>query len=692
MRMATAQSFALITVILAAPLAFGQDSAAPPAAAPAADGPADAVPTKSLQAVIMDVQGKARWRPGPDAEWHDAKVNDLIDPGTEVRTGLRSRVTMRVGRNATVLVDSGTSFELPEVVMEGQTLRTTATVKTGRVDFKVDKVGFANDFKVVTPQTTLAVRGTGFSLATGPLNGFEVTGARTNAMNAIELRYVQQNVNYFLSGNAQSSTDRPDPVHNAWMSTIGPPPVVGTIATAQQLVQQASQGTAGNAPTNPQQYQQQNAAESNGTGGNALIQAANTDGASDDLKDFARDATGNQGAVPPSGDALLAQLQDPFLRDELKFVRREAPPFMADMDRLSRRSSELSDAADQLDAVYGETGSAWNDIPSVTTDGGAMAHLDRVINQGIEEMPRMFATEIAATETALGASLFTAPARGGNTGGDGGFGGGTTALTTASSFGILNALHNARTWAVQDDVLMFFSSTTLEGFLADADSSPGMAAGMLREMSALDHRWRPDSYVLDANQQGTGAQTPVILALRMNEAIQSAWDSAVSAMLGAGPGSAGAAQRDVARGMDRIITALRSDNLGDTQLVLPDYLAEYAKVASIENTEASAQAGTEFAQIVSDAKAAVDSALSAAVDAANRAGNARTQGQRVFLQAVENAYISQAADIAMSCQEDTLEILNRSVSITERYRTAKERVRSAGQLPPDLDRGRNVHD
>lgn len=78
-----------------------------------------AVAVRTLQAIVMDVQGKARWRPSADAEWREAKVNDIVEPGTEVRTGLRSRLTMRVGRNATVLVDSGTTFEMPEVMEEG---------------------------------------------------------------------------------------------------------------------------------------------------------------------------------------------------------------------------------------------------------------------------------------------------------------------------------------------------------------------------------------------------------------------------------------------------------------------------------------------------------------------------------------------------------------------------------------------
>ena len=64
---------------------------------------------QQLQARIIDVSGKARWRSGPDGEWRDAAVNDDLSPGAEIRTGMRSRVTLRF-RNATVLVDSSTNF------------------------------------------------------------------------------------------------------------------------------------------------------------------------------------------------------------------------------------------------------------------------------------------------------------------------------------------------------------------------------------------------------------------------------------------------------------------------------------------------------------------------------------------------------------------------------------------------------
>lgn len=217
--------------------------------------------SRNLQAIFLDVEGKVRWRSGASADWTDAKVNDLLSQGAEIRTGLRSRATLRVGRNASILIDAGTSFELPQLEQEGQTLRTLASVKTGRVDFKVDKVGYSNDFKVATPQTTLSVRGTGFAVNSGPLAGVEVVGARTNMINAIELKYVTSNLKYFMSGASTSSSSNKDPVKNAWMSSLGPPQVAGTIADHSQLEQAAAQGQVGNAPTNPQQLQQIVAAE-----------------------------------------------------------------------------------------------------------------------------------------------------------------------------------------------------------------------------------------------------------------------------------------------------------------------------------------------------------------------------------------------------------------------------------------------
>ncbi|MCE9618814.1 MAG: FecR family protein [Planctomycetes bacterium] len=247
-------------IAVAVPFAWADDMTKPVALVQD-DVKTDAV---ALQAIFMDVTGKVRWRASETAPWTDAKVNDILDAGAEIRTGLKSQATMRVGKNATILVDSGTTCKLPVMVQDGQTLRTLASVKSGRADFKVDHVGFANDFKVVTPQTTLSVRGTGFSVSSGPLKGVDISGARTNTMNAVEVKYVAANLPYFVSGQGKTSSEngKRDPVQNAWVSTVGPPAIAGTMVSQSDVQQQVAQGSAGvNPSSNTQQIQQTQAGE-----------------------------------------------------------------------------------------------------------------------------------------------------------------------------------------------------------------------------------------------------------------------------------------------------------------------------------------------------------------------------------------------------------------------------------------------
>jgi len=237
-------------VIWSAALAHAQsqDAAVAPAAGAVAavDPAAPAIPAgEALRAVFIDVAGKVQWRASDTAPWREAKVNDVVEAGVEVRTGLRSHAAIRIGRNATALIDAGTLFQLPTVVQEGDTLRTAAAVKHGRADFKVDKVGLSNDFKVVTPSTTLAVRGTEFAVATGPLKQVEVIGARRNAINAIELKYSLNNTTVQMSSSAASSSSMQNPAHSAVVAASAPASGTGLPTTSQgEAVQNAASGPA----------------------------------------------------------------------------------------------------------------------------------------------------------------------------------------------------------------------------------------------------------------------------------------------------------------------------------------------------------------------------------------------------------------------------------------------------------------
>ncbi len=229
-------------------------SSVAPASAPivASQSSLPAVAATPMQAKVIDCVGKVRWRTGSEVAWKDAKdaaVNDLLSAGAEVRTGLRSRMTLKF-ENATVLIDSNSNFAMPTVELvkenDGDVYRTVAQMKSGRADFQVDKVGAKNDFKVVTPSSTLAVRGTGFSVMTGAMSGTEVVGARTNAIAAIQLKYAASNQTVVMSGGggeSKSSSSSPDPAQTALINSIGALPMVGTATSLAEHELSASMGT-----------------------------------------------------------------------------------------------------------------------------------------------------------------------------------------------------------------------------------------------------------------------------------------------------------------------------------------------------------------------------------------------------------------------------------------------------------------
>ena len=676
-----------------------------------AEGAATAQGT-SLQAIVMDVQGKARWRPSADAEWRDAKVNDIVDPGTEVRTGLKGRVTLRVGKNATVLVDAGTEFHIPDIVQDGETLRTLATVKSGRVDFKVDKVGYSNDFKVVTPATTLSVRGTGFSLATGPLQGVEVSGVRTNMINAIEVKYVASNSTYFMSGAAQTSSERQDPVQSAWVSTVGPPPVVGTLADKGQLSQQVSQGQSGNAPTNTQSAQQVTGATANGQGGNSLILASQDPAASDAMRQLALDVTGNTAAVTAPKDPVYL-VGDARLADELAFVRREAPQVLADATRLELATSGLDRAASGLQDVY--DGDALNTVARLATayeeasrgrPEGSPNHPGTLVAgvvRAAAEPDQQFVDGVRHAELAYGRALFTQPDE--SVDAPEAFlreleqGSGVRPAFLRDSHGELVAtplavlwLENARSWSVSDlgrnDA---FASDIFEGL--QSGMSQTAVEGSLAGMRNLVDTWKVESsgrtIVDPVTQRTVVAPSPSLLALRINESVQGAWDRVVGSLLGNGAASAGGLQRDLSRDMGRLIDLMAKRDFVSIHTGIDGYIEAYRAAAAAEGSAASAEALKQFVALVQPVQVAVDSSLRAAYDAARQASEARTLGQRTFLTAVSETNVRQAAEIARRCQEATLGhggIIPNAAAMESGYIDARNAAALAGLVRADLSR------
>ncbi|MBM4015136.1 MAG: FecR domain-containing protein [Planctomycetes bacterium] len=196
---------------------------AAPSTAPKVE-PLPAGKQQVLQALVIGVDGRSEWRKAGSDSWKVAALNDLLDPGCEIRTGLRSTLSLRVGKDATLVIARSSRVELPVIVQDGAVLRTRAAVYRGKCDFKVEAVGVTSDFQVLTPSATLAVRGTGFSVAWGGFSGLEVAGIDTNRVRAIEVRYLEAQRSIFLSGSGLTSSLLPDPVQAALFRTVFPPP------------------------------------------------------------------------------------------------------------------------------------------------------------------------------------------------------------------------------------------------------------------------------------------------------------------------------------------------------------------------------------------------------------------------------------------------------------------------------------
>lgn len=171
-----------------------------------------------LKAIVMEVKGVAQARTGDDGGWKKLAVNDVLTAGVVIRTGRKSYVALRVGKNASVLVERQSRVALPEMVQDGDVLRTRMTMKFGKTDVKVDRVGLRNDFGVTTPTATLAVRGTVFRILWNAVVGFKAIGVPGNRIRAIELRYLNS-LKAYLSGADASSDEYKLPAVQAFYET-----------------------------------------------------------------------------------------------------------------------------------------------------------------------------------------------------------------------------------------------------------------------------------------------------------------------------------------------------------------------------------------------------------------------------------------------------------------------------------------
>jgi len=201
-----------------------------------AQGPADPAPGKTpakktlkplppgqvrvLKAIVIEVKGvaqaRARKKKGEKKrpKWRRLKKNDVLSAGVVVRTGRKSRVVLRVGANATLIIDRQSRVAIPEIVQKGKVLKTRVKMGFGRADVKVDRIGLDNDFEVATPTATLAVRGTAMRIW-WDAKGFRAIGVPSNRIRAILTRYLN-GVKAYLSKDDQTDEENRLPAVNSY--------------------------------------------------------------------------------------------------------------------------------------------------------------------------------------------------------------------------------------------------------------------------------------------------------------------------------------------------------------------------------------------------------------------------------------------------------------------------------------------
>ena len=79
-------------------------------------------PAECLDA-LKKVEGVAQVRPKPGEKWQKVNKDDQLEPGATVRTGRKSFVALRVGINATILIERQSRVTIPEIVQKGGTRR-----------------------------------------------------------------------------------------------------------------------------------------------------------------------------------------------------------------------------------------------------------------------------------------------------------------------------------------------------------------------------------------------------------------------------------------------------------------------------------------------------------------------------------------------------------------------------------------
>ncbi len=112
-------------------------------------------------ATVQSVTGKVEIQT-PGGAWRGLSSGDEVAIGSRISTGFRSSAVLEIG-SATLEVDQLTRMTLEELAEREGTVKTELFLRVGRVKAEVtQRQGLQQDFRLRSPVSTAAVRGTSF--------------------------------------------------------------------------------------------------------------------------------------------------------------------------------------------------------------------------------------------------------------------------------------------------------------------------------------------------------------------------------------------------------------------------------------------------------------------------------------------------------------------------------------------------
>src|SRR3954468_30722 len=121
-----------------------------------------------LPITVTGVEGLVQVREGSDKPWQKATAGMTVTEGAEFRTGPRSAVRVLIPPDQTITLDRLGVIKLMQVLQEGNTVKTKVGMPFGRTRYDIEAAGLEHQSELVSPSSTLAIRGTKVSIYDQP--------------------------------------------------------------------------------------------------------------------------------------------------------------------------------------------------------------------------------------------------------------------------------------------------------------------------------------------------------------------------------------------------------------------------------------------------------------------------------------------------------------------------------------------